>query len=356
MKLLVTGGAGFIGANFVSYWMERHPKDHVTVLDKLTYAASLERLNGCSDSPNFLFIKGDICDSKFVEESLKGIDTVVHFAAESHVDRSLSGLEAEKTFFRVNVEGTCALLHAAKKAGIKRFHHVSTDEVFGDLAFDDPARFDEDYPYSPNNPYSISKAAADFAVRAFHRTHGLPITISNCSNNYGPYQTPEKMIPRSLMLLLEGQQIQLYTDADGNPGKNVRDWLHVADHCSAIEAILLSGRVGETYAVGADGELSNHELVGKMLEVASGLTGREFSFEKSVRFVKDRPGHDRRYAIDSSKIRNELGWSPSYNFETGFLSTLQWYISDEGRQWLSSLANTSNEVRTEQGSSYQVQP
>ena len=164
------------------------------------------------------------------------------------------------------------------------------------------------------------------------------------------------MIPRSLMLLLEGQQIQLYTDADGNPGKNVRDWLHVADHCSAIEAILLSGRVGETYAVGADGELSNHELVGKMLEVASGLTGREFSFEKSVRFVKDRPGHDRRYAIDSSKIRNELGWSPSYNFETGFLSTLQWYISDEGRQWLSSLANTSNEVRTEQGSSYQVQP
>lgn len=352
MKLLVTGGAGFIGANFVSYWLERHPNDQLCVFDNLTYAASMERLSRWLADPRFSFVRGDICDSSAVAAVMHGVDTVVHFAAETHVDRSLSGLEAEKLFFRVNVEGTYTLLHAAQAAAVKRFHHVSTDEVFGDLPFNVSTRFDEQYPYSPNNPYSISKAAADFAVRAFWRTYGLPITISNCSNNYGPYQTPEKMIPRSLTLLLQGQKIQLYTDAQGNPGKNVRDWLHVEDHCSAIEAILKSGQVGETYTIGADGELSNYDLVAKILEITSSITGNHYSFDNNVLFVKDRPGHDRRYAIDSSKIRKELGWSPFHQFEDGFGATLRWYLSEEGREWLKSLSGSEAEVRSNQNSSH----
>ena len=212
MRIAVTGGAGFIGANFVNYWMSRHPGDTVVVIDSLTYAANLDRLSQVSALPNYSFVKGDIQDFALMKSALNGIDTVVHFAAETHVDRSLAGLKAEKHFFRTNVDGTITLLHAAHEAGVGRFHHVSTDEVFGDLDYSSPEKFHENFPYNPHNPYAISKAAADFAVRGFSRSHGLPFTLSNCTNNYGPYQTPEKIIPRSISLLLQNEKVQLYTE------------------------------------------------------------------------------------------------------------------------------------------------
>lgn len=349
MRLLVTGGAGFIGANFVNYWLGRHPRDEIVVLDKLTYAGDVNRLHEWIADSRLEFVHGDICDEKCVRYTMTGVDTVVHFAAETHVDRSLSGLEAEKLFMRTNYEGTYTLLHAAKDSGVARFHHISTDEVFGDLDFDAALKFHEAYPYNPNNPYSISKAAADFAIRAFYRTFNFPVTISNCSNNYGPYQTPEKMIPRSISLLLEGQPIQLYTDEAGVPGKNVRDWLHVDDHCSAIEAILEKGEIGETYAVGADGELTNLELVKQIMAAVSQMTGKEYSFEKNVVLVKDRPGHDRRYAIDSTKLTTKLGWKPKHSFESGFQQAVGWYLGEEGREWIQSLKDSTREVRADQG-------
>jgi dTDP-glucose 4,6-dehydratase len=345
MRLAITGGAGFIGANFVNYWMKRHPGDDVVVIDVMTYAGNMDRLLGVSNMPNFAFVKADIRDYDVLLGLLKGIDIVVHFAAETHVDRSLAGLEAEKLFFRTNVEGTMALLHASRGAGVKRFHHVSTDEVFGDLEFGSPEKFHENFHYNPHNPYSISKAAADFCVKGFARSYGLPFTLSNCTNNYGPYQTPEKIIPRSISLLLRNEKIQLYTDANGIPGPNIRDWLHVEDHCMAIEKILLSGKTGETYCVGGNSELTNHELVKRILALMSNITGREYTMESHVTFVKDRPGHDKRYAMRTDKMEQELSWKPQYTFETGFRSTVEWYMSDKGRAWLENLEENTAEVR-----------
>lgn len=351
MKVLVTGGAGFIGANFVNHWISAHPDDDVLVVDALTYAASPARLRKVADDPRYRFEKADILDYDTMNDLMTGVDVVVHFAAETHVDRSLSGLDAEKLFNRTNLDGTITLLHAARNAGVGRFHHVSTDEVFGDLDYDSPERFHENFPYGPHNPYSVSKAAADFAVRGFGRTRGLPFTISNCTNNYGPYQTPEKMIPRSIAMLLGGKPLHLYTDAQGNPGPNVRDWLYVEDHCIAIEKIVLNGREGETYCVGGNCEMSNYRLVERMLEVLSELTGRDLTMENSVEQVQDRPGHDRRYAMDTKKIETELGWKPAHSFETGFRQTVEWYIGEEGTEWLSTLGDTTMDVRIGQGSS-----
>jgi dTDP-glucose 4,6-dehydratase len=349
MKLLVTGGAGFIGANFVNYWLSRHERDEITVIDKLTYAGDVRRLDKSKRTGNMTFVRADIQDMDAMRTSMKGVDVVVHFAAETHVDRSLAGFEAEKLFLRTNVEGTLSLLHAAKEAGVRRFHHVSTDEVFGDLAYGTVDKFNEQYPYGPNNPYSISKAAADFAVRGFSRSHGLPFTLSNCSNNYGPFQTPEKVIPRSLSLLMQDKKIQLYTDANGVPGPNVRDWLYVEDHCCAIEAILERGRLGETYCIGGNCEITNFQLVGKILGIMSDATGRKFSVESNVQYVKDRPGHDRRYAMAIDKMRTELGWFPAHTFEEGLKSTVTWYLSQEGEKWLDSLEDATREVREGQG-------
>jgi len=329
MKILVTGGAGFIGANFVNHWVREHAEDHVLVLDKLTYAGDLHRLEVSSDKANYEFVEGDICDYELVSKLLDGVEVVIHFAAESHVDRSLSGLEAEKLFYRVNVEGTATLLHASREAGVKRFHHISTDEVFGELEYGSPDKFHEEFPYNPHNPYAISKAAADFAVKGFARSYDFPITISNCTNNYGPYQMPEKMIPRSIALLLRGEKIQLYTDEQGRPGLNVRDWLHVDDHCKAVEAIVLNGQPGETYCIGGNSELSNQQLVEKMLRVLSRILDRELSFEQNVSLVKDRPGHDKRYAMNFGKITRDLDWRPSYSSGQGRLinNRIWWCLS-----------------------------
>ena len=349
MKLLVTGGAGFIGANFVNYWLRKHADDRVVVVDALTYAGNMDRLAPCQKDTRFEFIRADIQDYPTMKKAMQGIDGVVHFAAETHVDRSLAGLEAEKLFLRANVEGTIALLYAASEAGVKRFHHVSTDEVFGDLPYGTADKFHEEFPYNPHNPYSISKAAADFTVRSFSRRFDLPVTISNCTNNYGPFQTPEKVIPRSISLLLQNKKIELYTAKDGTPGPNVRDWLHVDDHCAAIERILLDGNIGETYCIGGHCELSNFELVKRILSLMSEITGKAFSVETHVAYVQDRPGHDKRYAMDTSKMESELAWRPHHTFETGFTSTLRWYMSVEGRTWLESLAKATDEVREGQG-------
>lgn len=345
-RLFITGGAGFIGSNFVRYWLERYPDDDVVVYDKLTYAGSVDRLP--KNNPRMTFIQGDVCDFDEVMRSMKGADVVVHFAAETHVDRSLAGLEAEKLFFKTNVEGTQVLLYAAKENRVKRFHHISTDEVFGELSFDSTELFNEATPYDPRNPYSISKASADFVVRAFYRIHGLPITISNCTNNYGPYQTPEKMIPRSISLLLKGDKIKLYTDENGRPGKNIRDWLHVLDHCEAIDRILKEGRVGETYGIGGQSEVANLELTMIILKQLSRRTKQQFSFERDVELVKDRPGHDQRYAMDISKIKHELHWQPNIGFEQGIVKTIDWYLSEEGQQWLATFSTTVDDVRQNQ--------
>jgi dTDP-glucose 4,6-dehydratase len=349
MKLLVTGGAGFIGANFVNFWLARHARDEITVVDKLTYAGDAHRLDESRKTGRLTFVQVDIQDFGAMRSAMEGADIVVHFAAETHVDRSLAGLEAERLFLRTNVEGTYCLLHAAKEAGVRRFHHVSTDEVFGDLDYGTKDKFHERRPYAPNNPYSISKAAADFAVRGFSRSRGLDFTLSNCSNNYGPYQTPEKVIPRSISLLLQDKKIQLYTDAQGAPGPNVRDWLYVEDHCTALEAVLVRGRVGETYCIGGNCELTNFELVKKILGIVSEATGKDYSPDSHVQYVKDRPGHDRRYAMAIDKIQKELGWSPAHTFEDGLRSTVAWYLSKEGRKWLSSLEHATKEVREDQG-------
>ncbi len=347
MKLFVTGGAGFIGANFVNYWIQKHPNDYVTVFDKLTYAGNLSSLSKVMKHPHFKFIRGDILDYNLLCKSLKEVSTVVHFAAESHVDRSLSGYEAEMLFNRTNLDGTITLLHACSLMDVERFHHVSTDEVYGDLGYDDKP-FNEKSPYNPHNPYAISKAAADFAVRGFSRSHGLVYTISNCTNNYGKYQTPEKIIPRSICLLLQDKKIELYTDELGNPGTNIRDWIFVEDHCRAIEKILLYGKNGETYCIGGNCELKNIELVKKILAIMSKLLGKTFFVENNVKLVKDRPGHDLRYAMDIEKISSELDWIPKHSFNEAFELTVKWYLSEEGQQWLKSVEKTSGEVRKDQ--------
>jgi len=317
MRLLVTGGAGFIGSNFILYWMKAHPDDSIVNFDKLTYAGNLENLKEIEKLPNYSFVHGDICNPKEVSESMAGIDTVVHFAAETHVDRSI--LEPS-IFIQTNIVGTHILLEAARKAGVKRFHHVSTDEVFGSLALDNLNKFTEKTVYDPRSPYSASKASSDHLVRAYYHTFGLPITITNCANNYGPFQFPEKFIPLAITNILEGKKVPVYGD-----GKNVRDWLYVEDHCRAIDVILQKGTVGETYCVGGtDQDCNNLTVVKKILS----YLGKD---ESLIEFVKDRPGHDRRYAISSQKIHDELGWTAQHNFDTWLGKTIDWYKNNQQR-------------------------
>lgn len=312
MKILVTGGAGFIGSNFVHYMLSAHPEDEVVVLDALTYAGNLENLKLAEENPRYHFVKGDITDATVVDSLVAECDAVVHFAAESHVDRSIQGPEA---FVRTNVLGTFTLLEAARKYG-KRFHHVSTDEVFGALEPSDPA-FAEQTPYDPRSPYSASKAASDHLVRAYFHTYDLPVTISNCSNNYGPYHFPEKLISLAITNLLEGKSVPVYGD-----GLQVRDWLYVEDHARAIDCVLRQGKIGETYCIGGNAEKENIWIVKKLLEIL-GLG------EERIEYVKDRAGHDRRYAIDFTKIKTELDWEPTVTLEDGLQKTVEWFKQNE---------------------------
>ena len=316
MRLLVTGGAGFIGSNFVHYWLERHPEDEVVVYDLLTYAGNRANLDAVED--RITFVQGDICDRELAEQTLRSaeIDIVVNFAAESH--NSLAVVEPAR-FFRANVLGTQTLLDAARASGVRRFHHVSTCEVYGDLPLDSDEIFREDSPYRPRTPYNASKAGADHAVRAYYETFGLPITITNCSNNYGPFQFPEKMIPLFVTNALDDLPLPLYTSTE-----NRREWLHVRDHCSAIDLVLARGRAGETYNVGSGLEASISEVADLVLE----LTEKPPSLKTTV---PDRPGHDRRYLLDSSKIRSELGWSPEHSWPNSLAETVAWYR--ENRPW-----------------------
>lgn len=312
-NIIVTGGCGFIGSNFVRWVAREHPETHITVLDKLTYAGNPQNIAGLPAEQVELVV-GDICDAELLERVVPGHDAIVHFAAESHNDNSIANPEP---FIKTNVEGTYRLLEACRTYDV-RFHHVSTDEVYGDLALDDPARFTEETPYHPSSPYSSTKASSDMLVRAWVRTYGVRATISNCSNNYGPYQHIEKFIPRQITNVLCGLRPKLYGE-----GKNVRDWIHTEDHSSAIWTILTRGRLGETYLIGADGERSNIEVLRSILRL---MDRPEDDFD----WVRDRPGHDRRYAIDSTKLRRELGWEPSHtDFEAGLVATITWYRDNE---------------------------
>jgi len=314
MKLLVTGGAGFIGSNFILYWLKHYPKDFIVNLDKLTYAGNLDNLKSIEDNPSYFFVKGDICDGKLVDKVMNGIDTVVHFAAESHVDRSI---KTSAIFIQTNIVGTQVLLEAALKNKVKRFHHISTDEVFGSLKLSDLSKFDERTPYNPRSPYSASKASSDHLVRSYYETYGLPITISNCSNNFGPFQYPEKLIPLAITNILEGKKVPLYGD-----GKNVREWIHTSDHCRAIDLLLHKAQAGEVYNIGTGHEIENVELT-KMILAEMGF-GKEM-----IEPVKDRPGHDRRYAINFKKIKKDLGWKPEKDFKDGLKETISWYRQNE---------------------------
>ena len=313
-RILITGAAGFIGSNFAHWVAENQPGVHISVLDKLTYAGNRANLNGIPEE-RLEFVRGDICDAALVETLVANTDAVVHFAAESHNDNSIAN---PAPFLRTNVEGTYTLLEACRKHGT-RFHHISTDEVYGDLALDDPTRFNEEMPYRPSSPYSSTKASSDLLVRAWVRTYGVQATISNCSNNYGPRQHVEKFIPRQITNILCGNRPKLYGD-----GLNVRDWIHTEDHSSAVWTILTRGRIGETYLIGADGERSNIDVLRAVLAEM----GRE---PDDFDWVRDRPGHDRRYAIDSAKLRSELGWKPSHtDFCEGLRQTIDWYRDNEG--------------------------
>lgn len=337
--VLVTGGAGFIGANFVRYLLEADRQLRVINLDALTYAGSRENLRDLPDPARHVFVHGNICNRELVDALLAEhrIDTIVHFAAESHVDRSIRSADA---FIETNVRGTCVLLEAARRAWRDRrppmpdvrFHHVSTDEVYGSLAPDDPP-FCETTAYAPNSPYAASKAASDHLVRAYAHTHGLPCTISNCSNNYGPFQFPEKLIPLTLFNALRGKPLPIYGD-----GKQVRDWLYVADHCEAMMRILCDGRVGQTYNIGGNNQPANLELV---RELCVALDERfpdspHRPHDQLIQFVNDRPGHDRRYAIDTRKTESELGWRPRHTLAEGLRKTIDWYLAHES--WLTAIS------------------
>ncbi len=315
MRILVTGGAGFIGANFILYWLKQHPKDEVINFDKLTYAGNLDNLKEIENNSHYHFVKGDICDGQAVGKVMAGIETVVHFAAESHVDRSILG---PAVFVQSNVVGTQVLLENALEAKVKRFHHISTDEVFGSLKLEDKSKFSERTLYNPRSPYAATKAGSDHLVMAYYHTYGLPITISNCSNNFGPYQFPEKLIPLAITNILEGKKVPVYGD-----GLYVRDWLYVEDHCRAIDLCLEKGKVGETYCVGGLTEdINNLTVIKKILKILG-------KGEGLMEFVKDRPGHDRRYAMDWTKIKNELGWQPKYGFDEWLEKTVDWYETHE---------------------------
>ncbi|HEB85958.1 MAG TPA: dTDP-glucose 4,6-dehydratase [Gammaproteobacteria bacterium] len=325
--LLITGGAGFIGSNFVHHWVKQHPEDRIINLDALTYAGNLENLNGIEPSENYRFVHGNICDADLVNTLFEDekIDHVVHFAAESHVDRSIT---APETFIKTNVHGTFPLLEAARKYWAndtrRRFLHVSTDEVYGSLEAGDPA-FTETTAYAPNSPYSASKASSDHLVRAYFHTYDLPVITTNCSNNYGPYQFPEKLIPLVFIHALEGKPLPVYGD-----GKQIRDWLHVSDHCRGIDAVLQQGQPGETYNIGGCNEWANIDIVHQICTRLDGLHAGEKPKAELITYVTDRPGHDRRYAIDAGKIMHELGWKPEYTFETGIEQTLHWYLDNQG--------------------------
>ena len=311
MKLFVTGGAGFIGSNFILYWMKKYPSDTIINFDKLTYAGNLENLKEVEKNPCYSFIRGDICEKKLVEDSTRGVDIIVHFAAESHVDRSI--IDASP-FIQTNIVGTHVLLEAALKNKIPRFHHVSTDEVFGALPLDSTEKFTDATAYNPHSPYSASKAASDHLVRAYGDTYGLQYTVSNCSNNFGPYQFPEKLIPLAITNIIEGKNVPIYGD-----GRYVRDWLYVVDHCEAIDAIIQRGKIGKTYLVGGlTQDIANIDIIKQIVHLMS-------ADESVIEYVKDRPGHDRRYAIDWSTIHTELGWSPKHSFEAALLETIEWF-------------------------------
>lgn len=317
MNILVTGGAGFIGSNFIYYILGKYNDYRIVCLDKLTYAGNLSTLKKALGNPNFRFVKGDIADREFVFNLFEEekFDVVVNFAAESHVDRSI---EDPGIFLKTNVMGTQVLMDASREFGVKRFHQVSTDEVYGDLPLDRPDLFfTEETPIHTSSPYSASKAAADLLALAYYRTYKLPVTISRCSNNYGPYHFPEKLIPLMIIRALNAQSLPVYGD-----GKNVRDWLYVEDHCSAIDMIIHNGKVGEVYNIGGHNERTNLEVVKTILKELG-------KSEKLITYVKDRPGHDLRYAIDPTKIKNELGWEPKTRFEDGIKKTIKWYLDNK---------------------------
>lgn len=315
MKLLVTGGAGFIGSNFILYWLKKYPEDSVVNLDKLTYAGNPDNLKEVASNQNYTFIKGDILDGELVDKVVKDVDLIVHFAAESHVDRSIKDPAA---FLRTNVLGTQVLLDAALNNGSKRFHHISTDEVFGSLELDCKDKFNDKTNYAPRSPYAASKASSDHLVRAYHHTYNLPITITNCSNNFGPYQFPEKLIPLAITNLIDNKKVPVYGD-----GLNVRDWLYVEDHVRAVDLVIRNGKIGETYLIGGmETDIPNIDIVKRILK----LMGKD---ENSMEFVKDRLGHDRKYSVDWSKIKNELGWEPAYDFDVWLEKTVNWYKENE---------------------------
>lgn len=308
MRLLVTGGCGFIGSNFILYILKKYPSYEIINLDKLTYAGNKKNLESLKDSKRYTFVKGDICDKKLVNSLVSKVDIIVHFAAESHVDRSINDSDP---FIMTNIIGTKILLDAALNTGRKRFHHISTDEVFGDLK--EEGKFSENTPYNPHSPYSASKASSDHLVRAYYHTYGLPITISNCSNNYGPYQFPEKLIPLFITNLIEGRKVPVYGE-----GKNIRDWIFVDDHNEAVDMIIHKGKIGETYCIGGNCELRNIDITKIIL--------KEFDKDENmITYVQDRKGHDFRYAINFSKITKELGWKPKHKFKQGLKETIEWY-------------------------------
>ena len=319
MKILITGGAGFIGSNFIQYILKKYPDYVIINLDLLTYAGNLDNLKEVEDNANYKFVKGDIVDKDLVNDLMKDMDLVVNFAAETHVDRSIVD---SFVFTRTNVLGTHNLLEAAKENGKVRFHHVSTDEVYGHLGKDEDP-FNEQTRYAPRSPYSASKAASDHLVLAYFHTHGLPVTISNCSNNYGPYEFPEKLIPLFVTNLLEEKKVPLYGD-----GQQIRDWLYVEDHCEAIDLIIHKGKLGETYCVGGNCEKTN-------LEISKEILKNLGKSEDMIEHVEDRAGHDKRYAIDFNKIKEELGWQPKVDFTTGMKKTIDWYVNNQ--EWWKKL-------------------
>ncbi len=338
-RILATGGAGFIGSNFIRYVLERHDDIKIFNLDLLTYAGSLENLKNLPNEKNYHFVQGDIRDEELVTSLLREyeINAIVHFAAESHVDRSILGPRA---FVETNIGGTFHMLEAARKvwqiekqlsAGEVRFHHISTDEVYGTLAPDDPP-FEEGTPYAPNSPYAASKASSDHIVRSYAHTYGLPVTLTNCTNNYGPYQFPEKLIPLMILNALTGKALPIYGD-----GQQIRDWLYVEDHAEAIWSVLQRGRVGESYCVGGNNQPPNLEIVDTICEILDELkpsaTGKAYADQKT--FVQDRPGHDRRYAMKIDKIQTELGWSPKHNLKDGLQKTVQWYLAQD--DWIEAI-------------------
>ena len=313
-KILITGGAGFIGSNFVRYMLDKYGDYQIVNLDSLTYCGNLENLSGMEDNPNYTFCRGDITDKDLVFKITSDVDYIVNFAAESHVDRSI---EDPEIFIKSNVLGTQVLLDAAREYNIKKYVQVSTDEVYGSLG--KSGYFREDTPLAPNSPYSASKASADLMVRAYNKTFDLPVNITRCSNNYGPYQFPEKLIPLMISNALENKPLPVYGD-----GLNIRDWLHVYDHCSAVDLVFHKGKTGEIYNIGGNNEKKNIEIVKLILQNLN-------KSESLIKFVKDRLGHDKRYAIDSSKIQDELGWTPKYTFETGITETIKWYL--DHKEW-----------------------